>query len=80
MNKKNHLGDKTSWIEALNYIEENKDNIDFKIALKKTHIKFAKKIVKSEKSNTDLFKSFSKFLKDDEAELADLKKQKKGVK
>ena len=38
MNKKNHLGDETSWIEALNYIEDNKDNIDLKIKLKKkTH-------------------------------------------
>ena len=80
MNKKNHLGDETSWKEMLDYIKDNKDNIDFKIELKKTHISCAKKQLKREKSNTDLFKSFSKILKDYEAELADLIKQKKGVK
>ena len=35
MNKKNFLGDETSWKEMLDYIKDNKDNIDFKIELKK---------------------------------------------
>jgi len=80
MNKKNFLGDETSWKEMLDYIKDNKDNIDFKIELKKTHISCAKKQIKKQKPNTYLFKSFSKILKDYEAELADLIKQKKGVK